>query len=163
MPNLSLPATPAVDMSAPEGGYLSLLAAPAAVGLAVLLAVPLWRRYRGRIAAWLGGAAPAFDLTGRSVRRPEDLVQALDRFLIARFGGRATWWHCRAVERALTELAPEARDDVARLVATYELARYGPRSRPVAPHQLEQATATLRRLAEAHLAKRGPTWQAAPA
>lgn len=162
IPELSLPTTTAMDGPSSDAGYLSLLATPALAGLVALLAVPLWRRYRGRLVWWLQGAPP-FNLEKLAVSDPSELVQAVDQFLIYRFGGRAAWWHCGAVRRALTELAPLWQDEIARLVSTYELARYGPRGRPIEPSQIVQAIATLRRISELHIAERNSALQTAPA
>jgi hypothetical protein len=144
----ALPEAPSDETLRGAAGTARQVVAPALFLLAILLLIPLWRRYGERLTALLKRSSPRILLPVRRVDSPADLVQAVDRFLAAQFGRAADWWHCRAVERALTRLAPELSGDIARLAAAYELSRYGPASHPVSRYDLERSTATLRRLAE---------------
>lgn len=138
----SLPAIPEA------GNHRSLLMPLGATLLALLILIPLWRRYRGRLVAFWKGVT-AITWVNHPIRSPEDLVNAVDRFLVFHFGGLATWWHCRAVEQALVGLAPALSDDIGQLVAAYEVSRYGPQSRRISDSQLEQSALTLHQLAAA--------------
>jgi hypothetical protein len=94
---------------------------------------------------------------------PDDLVEAVDGLLIARFGADALWWHCGAVEQALGEQRPEMIQDISQLIEVYETARYGPETYEINPAQLERAAHALARLAESHPHAEEPAPQAAVA
>ncbi|MBW3600387.1 MAG: hypothetical protein KY475_24375 [Planctomycetes bacterium] len=145
--SVSVPEAPSGAALRSAAGTARWFIAPVLFIAAVLLLIPLWRRYGERLSARLRRASPRSLLPGRRVNSPAGLVQAVDSFLVLQFGAAASWWHCRAVERALTRLAPELSGDIARLVGAYEQSRYGPPARPVSSYELEQAGQTLRRLA----------------
>jgi hypothetical protein len=133
----------------------SLAATPVLLIVLAVLLAPVVNRLRPRLAAYLQAAALAPFRVLR-LESNEELVRAVDQFLARRFGRASSWWHCRAVERALADLAPHLSDEIARLAAAYEVARYGPTSHRLAPDELEQSAGTLRRLAEVLLAPEFP-------
>jgi hypothetical protein len=141
---------------------LRLLAAPVVFGAVVLLLAPLWIRLRPKLAAYFQAAATLASLRTAKIDSPGELVQALDRFLLAQFGLSAAWWHCRTVERELRTLRPDISEEVSRLATVYELSRYGPDSTAIDAARLEQAAQTLRRLAAGPAADES-AFSAAPA
>jgi hypothetical protein len=156
---LPVPNAPSTESLAGAAGqsrpwlYAVLIAA-----LAILL-VPVWIRFRPKLAAYLNAPRVVTKFALRRIESPNDLVRAVDRFLFAQFGLASCWWHCRAVERALAGLRPDLRGEISELVEAYELSRYGPDPAEISPSRVQQAAATLRRLADSLLAAAEPAPQ----
>lgn len=141
------PGAPSPDALAP-GGSLWVLLSPVLLCLLILATIPLWRRLQPKLSKYLNVSAALTHFALLRIDSRDDLVRAVDRFLLLRFGLVSTWWHCRTVERALAGLRPELRSEVASLMATYEISRYGPNPEAVTHEQVQEAAEVLRRLAE---------------
>jgi hypothetical protein len=138
---------PAADAAASSLEW-KLLAAPVVFGAVVLLLAPVWVRLRPKLAAYLQASATLASLRSLEIDSPQELVAAVDRFLLATFGLSAAWWHCRKVGRELRRLRPELSGEIEELADLYELARFGPDATTISAESLERAASTLRRLAE---------------
>jgi hypothetical protein len=147
---LDLPSLPSAPSAGSIGGpaQWKLLAAPVLFGAVVLLLAPVWVRLRPRLMAYLNASKTLASLRTVRIDAPGELVQAVDRFLLAQFGLAAAWWHCRTVEQELRRLRPEMSQELAALATAYELARYGPDAAAIDAARLEQSAQTLRRLAD---------------
>ena len=65
-------------------------------------------------------------------------VQAVDLLLMTRYGAEASWWDCRAVERALVCLRPDKRPAMSRLPADYRIEAAVAIGRPGDPATLDE-------------------------
>lgn len=86
----------------------------------------------------------------RKIKTASELVRAFDRFILSRFGMRATWWNVRRATSLLRqrELRVVSDDRLDELVGVYERARYsGSREVDVDRSAIERASETLGELA----------------
>jgi hypothetical protein len=155
--SISLPGEAPTNTLASVGGSLPWLAVPAVLCVAAVLLIPVANRLRPRLASYLWTSRSLASFSSLHLASREELVRAVDRFLACQFGRASSWWHCRAVERALVGLRPEMGDEISHLVATYQVSRYGPQANPITVRQLEESAGTLRRLTQSLLSANEPT------
>ena len=83
-----------------------------------------------------------------SIRTSEDLVLAMDRFLLNRFGKPSSWWHSRRAELALVSELPGKASAISELVDGYEYARYSEVGGSLSSQQIERCASILKELSE---------------
>ena len=82
---------------------------------------------------------------------PKDVVEAVDLFLLSRFGDSASWWNSKHATDQVSTGQPDWRDKVASLFQVYRWSRYqagGDAS--VSPEQNELVKSTLKELSQAN-------------
>ena len=104
------------------------------VGLVGLLLYLLLRNFTG---ASSSSAARKF---GRSfqaakIRSPKDLVEAVDFFIVQKFGTRARWWNARHAQNMLCAGAPGYSAKISDLLKDYVRARYMRSDLPLSSEQ----------------------------
>ena len=84
---------------------------------------------------------------------PKDLVEAVDLFLLSRFGAASSWWNANHAADQISKVQPEGQDKVASLFQVYRWSRYQPDGDTrVSPEQNEQVKSTLRELSQVPVA-----------
>ena len=139
-------ATPGDGLGGISGGWL--------LGLLLLAAMVacIWLMRKSTTGS--GGVTRLFG--GRSFRLPrkirtaDELVQAVDGFLLGRFGKPSSWWHSRRAEAALCYQLPNKGPRISQLVNCYEYARYSEVGESLSSAQIEECTAILHELASSH-------------
>lgn len=77
------------------------------------------------------------------INSAEQLVRAVDAFLLARFGKPSSWWHSRRAEVALNADIPGKTENIRELVDCYEYARYSEVGRLLSKEQIQRCTSIL--------------------
>ena len=78
---------------------------------------------------------------------PKDLVEAVDLFLLSRFGAASSWWNAKHAATQISEVQPDWRDKVASLFQIYRRSRYQADGQAsVSPEQNDLVKSTLREL-----------------
>ena len=80
---------------------------------------------------------------------PKDLVEAVDLFLLSRFGAASSWWNAKHAATQISEVQPDWRDKVASLFQVYRWSRYQANGQAsVSPEQNDLVKSTLRELSQ---------------
>ena len=80
---------------------------------------------------------------------PKDLVEAVDLFLLSRFGAASSWWNAKHAATQISEVQPDWRDKVASLFQVYRWSRYQADGQAsVSPEQNDLVKSTLRELSQ---------------
>ena len=80
---------------------------------------------------------------------PKDLVEAVDLFLLSRFGAASSWWNAQHAAKQISEIQPDWRDKVASLFQVYRWSRYQAGGQAsVSPEQNDLVKSTLRELSQ---------------
>ena len=95
----------------------------AIAAIAVLLLYLLLRKFS------VGQPSTAAQKFGRSfrgakIRSPKDLVEAVDYFIVQKFGGRSQWWNAKHAQDMLCAGAPGYSAKISELLKDYVRARY---------------------------------------
>ena len=86
----------------------------------------------------------------QSSANPKDVVEAVDLFLLSRFGDVSSWWNAKHAADQVSEAKPDRRDKVASLFQVYRWSRYQAAGKDsVSPEQNKLVVATLQELLEA--------------
>jgi hypothetical protein len=94
-----------------------------------------------------------FGLPNRSVfpvppiRSRNELVRAVDRFLIWSYGTAASFWNWRAAELALATSQPNRKTEIVQLADWYQRAKFGPATFSFTQQQLDDVSRILGQLA----------------
>ena len=111
------------------------------------------------IIAWLGRRVLSNNKTGsrgflsrRNFRVPkigttDEMIRAVDGFLLSRFGKPSSWWHSRRAEVALCHDSPDLGNRIGQLVDCYEYARYSEVGNSLSNDQIQECSSILRDLA----------------
>ena len=81
------------------------------------------------------------------VRTPGDLIVAVDRLLVARFGSASQWWHAGRAKAALCDQHPQYLHEISELLGHYEHARYSTTADSLTLNQLNHSVRTITQLA----------------
>jgi len=82
--------------------------------------------------------------------KPKDVVEAVDLFLISRFGTASSWWNAKHAAEQISTNQPDWRDKVASLFQVYQWSRYqADGSANVSSEQNELVNSTLQELNQA--------------
>lgn len=84
----------------------------------------------------------------RTMRDPDDLVDAVDLYLLAHHGEGSNWWNAKIAEEAVVEKKPNLKDSIASLFQLYVLSRYADVNDGISSQERKQAEATLTVLAQ---------------
>ena len=85
----------------------------------------------------------------RSSSNPSDVVEAVDLFLLSRFGNDSSWWNAKHAAEQITEVKPDWRDKIASLFQVYQWSRYQPdNGDSVSADQSKLVVTTLQQLIE---------------
>lgn len=79
----------------------------------------------------------------RTMRDPDDLVDAVDLYLLAHHGEGSSWWNAKIAEEAVAEKKPNLKDSIARLFQLYVLSRYADGHEGISSQERKQAETTL--------------------
>ena len=80
---------------------------------------------------------------------PKDIVEAVDIFLLSRFGADSSWWNAKHAATQITDVQPDWRDKVASLFQVYRWSRYQADSQAsVSAEQNDLVKSTLRELSQ---------------
>lgn len=86
----------------------------------------------------------------QSSANPNDVVEAVDLFLLSRFGDTSSWWNAKHAADQISKAKPDWRDKVASLFQVYRWSRYQAAGKDsVSPEQNKLVVATLQELLEA--------------
>ena len=79
----------------------------------------------------------------------KDLVEAVDLFLLSRFGAASSWWNAKHAATQISNAQPDWRDKVASLFQIYRWSRYQADGQTsVSPEQNDLVKSTLRELSQ---------------
>lgn len=82
-----------------------------------------------------------------SSANPKDLVEAVDLFLLSRFGAASSWWNAKHAAAKISDAQPDWRDKVGSLFQIYRWSRYQADGQTsVSPEQNDLVKSTLREL-----------------
>ena len=81
-----------------------------------------------------------------AMRQPDDLVDAVDLYLLANHGSEASWWNASTASKNVAESKPSMKDKVVSLFQLYVQTRYSPSQDSVDRGHRENAESTLREL-----------------
>ena len=97
-----------------------------AVGIAAAVLLLLYLLFRYFSADRPSNAARKFGRSFRAakIRSPKDLVEAVDYFIVQKFGNRAQWWNARHAQDMLCAEAPGYSAKISDLLKDYVRARY---------------------------------------
>lgn len=114
--------------------------------LLAVLAVVVWRRLAAHVARQPPSLLKKLRIKVKSIDSRQDLILAVDEFLISRLGRRSDSWNCQMMKESLCAAHPEHIAPIVMLVDDYELARYAPKSTAISRSRLQRCSATLRQL-----------------
>ncbi len=98
------------------------------------------------------------------VASPDDLVRAVDGYLLATFGRASQWWHARQAELALCSDQPQMRESIGELVECYEFARYSRAgAAALTSSQLDRCRAILKQISGRKTVSSEPAAEESPA
>ena len=81
----------------------------------------------------------------QSSANPNDVVEAVDLFLLSRFGDTSSWWNAKHAADQISKAKPDWRDKVASLFQVYRWSRYQAAGKDsVSPEQNKLVAATCR-------------------
>ncbi|MEL7500327.1 MAG: hypothetical protein AAFN77_22210 [Planctomycetota bacterium] len=82
-----------------------------------------------------------------AMRQPDDLVDAVDLYLLAHHGSESSWWNAQVAESVVTESKPQLRERIIDLFQLYVSSRYSKRDRTIDEQDRQTAESTLKTLA----------------
>lgn len=131
----------------PAFGSRKLLTYLVIAAVSILLICLLLRRFSN------GKSSPAAQKFGRSFRgakihSPKDLVEAVDYFIVQKFGGRSQWWNAKHAQDMLCAGAPGYSAKISELLKDYVRARYTRADVTLSPEEQLSYKKTLQELAK---------------
>ena len=85
-----------------------------------------------------------------NLANPKDVVEAVDLFLLSRFGATASWWNAKHAAEEITTTQPDWREKVMSLFQVYRWSRYqADGDATVSSEQNEVVNSTLKELSQA--------------
>jgi hypothetical protein len=121
-----------------------------AAAMAAVVGWLVWRIWLQSNGRWsMDQAESVIRFRYAPVRTPGELVNAFDRFVLARFGRKADWWDARRAEARVRagDLRQVSDSRLNELVSSYEEARYSPTAEEWSGERLDRLNETLRDLA----------------
>jgi len=89
---------------------------------------------------------------------PKDIVEAVDIFLLSRFGAASSWWNAKHAATQISDAQPDWRDKVASLFQVYRWSRYQADGQAsVSVEQNDLVKSTLRELSQVPIESFSPT------
>jgi len=89
---------------------------------------------------------------------PKDIVDAVDLFLLSRFGDASSWWNAKHAATQISDAQPDWRDRVASLFQVYRWSRYQADGKAnVSVEQNDIVKSTLRELSQVPIESFGKT------
>jgi len=124
-----------------------LLAYLAIAAVSILLLYLLLRRFsdgKSSLAARKFGRS----FRGAKIHSPKDLVEAVDNFIVQKFGGRSQWWNAKRAQDMLCAGAPGYSAKISELLKDYVRARYTRADVTLSPEEQLNYKKTLQELAK---------------